>query len=93
VGIQSHYPLYGQDAGNHVQDIGVRGPYGRWLGVRDCTTWRNRVNDGDYDFLVIPTAQGDALQWSDTDPATKVLQDGALATVFEVTGDLDPQAC
>lgn len=97
------YGYYGDDISNVVEYIGRPEPHGGFSPIESCQEWRERVNGGDYDYLVTsPTInpndasrQGFAPEasWLESEPAVReILRDGDL-TVHEVTGRLDPRGC
>jgi hypothetical protein len=51
--IFGQYGFYGNDASNHVEFIGVRGPHGANRLPTSCAQLRRLVNEGDYDYLVM----------------------------------------
>jgi hypothetical protein len=96
VGFFEHYPLYGRDLSNHVQYVGRRRADHSFVDLTSCPAWRRAVNQGRYQYLVVLPAFGDqpeppAAAWT-RGTAAQVLRDGR-ATVFQVTGPMDPAAC
>jgi len=100
------YGFYGADLSNHVQYIAVPGPEGQHRLAATCRTFRKRVNDGDYDYLIMSQHTQDSPEapysypiyaWVKTDPALEpVLEEDtepAPVFVFEVNGKLDPTGC
>jgi hypothetical protein len=102
------YPLYGRDASNHVQYVGMRGPHGAYAPPRDCRSWAAAVNDGNYDFVVTAPPnfpapygrrpEGVEAGWTRRDPAAREVQveaavGRARVAVFRLSGDLDPRLC
>jgi hypothetical protein len=93
------YPLYGKDLSNHVQYVGVRGPYGVFNPIRDCVSWRRALNAGGYSYVVTSAAVGrpghplEAV-WTSSDPAaTFVGNKGPDVSVFRITRNLNPRGC
>jgi hypothetical protein len=95
------YPLYGTELSNHVQFVGLERPEGGFVAPTDCETWREAVDGGDYDYVVtaLDRVEADAPKvppqraWTESSPnATEILHDGP-ASVFELSGPLDPEAC
>jgi hypothetical protein len=97
------YGLYGRDVSNHVQYIGQPGADGNFTEIKDCRSWRQAVNDGDYDYLVttpgldlnkpdqpLPSPEG---AWARTDPAAVPIAHDGEIEVFRLTGPLDPAGC
>jgi hypothetical protein len=101
------YGFYGKDLDNHVQYIGVEGPDGTYRLATTCRAFRNLVNEGDYDYLIVSQATQDSPEsdywypvyaWVKTDPALKLVVEEPDITpqpdyVFEVNGKLDPAGC
>ncbi|HKO39295.1 MAG TPA: hypothetical protein VJU14_13095 [Solirubrobacterales bacterium] len=50
--IFGQYGFYGNDASNHVEFIGVKGPHGANRLPTTCEQLRGLVNEGDYDYVV-----------------------------------------
>jgi hypothetical protein len=50
--IFGQYGFYGNDASNHVEYIGVKGPHGANRLPTTCQQLRALVNEGDYDYVV-----------------------------------------
>jgi hypothetical protein len=80
----AQYGFYGADLSNLVQYIGVPGPDGQYTLATTCREFRNQINRGNYDYLIISqytqdsitTGSGDSNQyrfpiqyWVKTDPA------------------------
>ena len=94
------YPFYGADLSNFVQYVGRRGDDDSFVPVTSCGAWRRTLNEGDYDYVVtasnFPGPGADRpveAEWTREDPAAKqILSDGPTA-VFELDGELDPEAC
>jgi len=101
------YGFYGANLDNYVQYIGVPGPNGTYRLATDCATFRERVNAGDYDYLITSRFTADSLDspywyrvyhWLSTDPAVREIVaepdiTPQLDYVFKVNGELDPAAC
>jgi hypothetical protein len=51
--IFGQYGFYGNDASNHVEFIGVKGPHGANRLPTSCEQLRRLINAGEYDYLVI----------------------------------------
>ena len=51
--IFGQYGFYGNDASNHVEFIGVKGPHGANRLPVTCPRLRGLVNEGDYNYLVV----------------------------------------
>jgi hypothetical protein len=50
--IFGQYGFYGNDASNHVEFIGVKGPHGANRLPTSCEQLRSLVNEGEYDYVV-----------------------------------------
>jgi hypothetical protein len=50
--IFGQYGFYGNDASNHVEYIGVKGPHGANRLPTTCEQLRSLVNEGEYDYVV-----------------------------------------
>ncbi|HWO15108.1 MAG TPA: hypothetical protein VNM89_00145, partial [Solirubrobacterales bacterium] len=101
------YGFYGANLDNYVQYIGVPGPNGTYRLATDCATFRERVNAGDYDYLVTSRFTADSFDspywyrvyhWLNTDPSVReILAEPDITPqpdyVFRVDGKLDPAAC
>jgi hypothetical protein len=101
------YGFYGKNLDNYVQYIGVEGPRGTYRLATTCRTFRDLVNEGDYDYLIVSQATQDSPEsdywypvyaWVKTDPALKLVVEEPDITpqpdyVFEVNGKLDPEGC
>jgi hypothetical protein len=91
-GSDYQYPLVGLDLSNYVQYIGRRTPHGGFERATTCRGWREAINAGDFDYVVVfghprksPREEG----WtygSNVRPA--LIRPGA--TVFRIVGSLDP---
>jgi hypothetical protein len=90
------YGLYGTDLSNHVQYLGQVGSDHSFREITNCRTWREQVNDGDYDYVVaMPRFGGHRelqARWT-RDPHARVVWRSAPITVFRITGNLDPARC
>jgi len=51
--IFGQYGFYGNDASNHVEYIGVKGPHGANRLPATCERLRALINEGDYDYLIL----------------------------------------
>lgn len=101
------YGYYGADLSNEVQFIGVPGDDGTYRLATTCRQFRNRINAGSYDFVVISQFTQDSPDadyryplraWTATDPALQqVIEEPDIAPqpdyVYKVTGRLDPSGC
>jgi hypothetical protein len=105
--IFGQYGFYGNDASNHVEFIGVRGPHGSNRLPEDCRTFRRLINEGDYEYLIISEATQDSpaseywfpiYRWIKDDPALELrIKEPEIYPqpdyVFRVKGELDPAGC
>jgi hypothetical protein len=105
--IFGQYGFYGAHLDNHVQYIGVPGPDGTYRLATTCRQFRNQINRGDYDYLIISKFTQDAQEapywypiyaWVKSDPALKlVIEEPTIYPqadyVFKVDGELDPAGC
>ncbi|HEU5143271.1 MAG TPA: hypothetical protein VFU04_08960 [Solirubrobacterales bacterium] len=101
------YGFYGKNLDNYVQYIGVEGPDGTYRLPTSCRTFRNLINEGDYDYLIVSKATQDSSEspywypvyaWIKTDPALKLVVEEPDITpqpdyVFKVNGELDSAGC
>ena len=94
------YPLFGRHLDNDVQFIGVRKKHAGFVEPDSCEAFRQRVADGDYDYLVVtldrpspsrefPRESG----WIVHDPeVTRVLRKKPTV-VYRLDGKPDPALC
>jgi hypothetical protein len=97
-GFGFQYPLFGPHLDNDVRYVGRRGPRGEFSPAVNCRQWRQLVNEGHYDYLVLsPDARGGheprELAWTERDPAAERVAHDAPATAFRLHGPLDPNSC
>jgi hypothetical protein len=86
--IFGQYGFYGNDASNHVEFIGVKGPHGANRLPTTCEGLRRTINAGDYDYLVMSQYTQDTgpyntgvpnpyqfpiYAWVKSDPAVKLV--------------------
>ncbi len=86
--IFGQYGFYGNDASNHVEYIGVKGPHGANRLPTSCEQLRRLVNRGGYDYLIMSQYTQDTgpyntgvpnpyqfpvYAWVKSDPAVKLL--------------------
>jgi hypothetical protein len=90
------YGLYGDDLSNYVQFVGRVGSDDSFRDITDCRTWRDKINAGDYDYVVAMPKFGGQRElqagWT-RDPNSRVVLHSAPITVFRLTGKLDPAHC
>jgi hypothetical protein len=94
------YPLYGTDISNHVQFVGLERESAGFVRAADCQRWREAVNSGEYDYLVVapdraedPGLTPPERGWTAGDPAARVVAEDRPATVFSLNGHLDTEGC
>ncbi|HET9198667.1 MAG TPA: hypothetical protein VFN92_10490 [Solirubrobacterales bacterium] len=93
--IFGQYGFYGNDASNHVEYIGVKGPHGANRLPTSCEQLRGLINAGDYDYLVMSQYTQDTgpyntgvpnpyqfpvYAWVKGDPAVKLVVKDNLAS-------------
>ena len=93
--IFGQYGFYGNDASNHVEYIGVKGPHGANRLPTSCAQLRSLINQGDYDYLVMSQYTQDTgpynagipnpyqfpvYAWVKGDPAVKEVVNDKLAS-------------
>jgi hypothetical protein len=93
------YVFYGDDLSNEVRYLGEPGPHGGLTSIESCRRWRERIDAGRFDAIVItPEDSGSPflppqLAWTagggTAVPVLRVLP----AAVFLLSGPLDPAAC
>ena len=95
------YPLYGTDLSNRVQLVGIERPDAGFVRAESCEEWRRAVDAGDYDYVVtaLDRIEEDGPRepperaWTAGSPnAEEIVRDGP-ASVFALSGPLDPGAC
>ena len=94
------YVFYGPDASNRVQYISRRLPKGGSRPIESCLTWRDELNRGGYDYVVITPQLGaeafstpPEIAWTEHDKSVTPVIQTAPAAVFKLSGDLDPARC
>ncbi|MGA7434464.1 MAG: hypothetical protein WBW44_02465 [Solirubrobacterales bacterium] len=101
------YGFYGVDRSNFVQYIGKEGPNGSYRLFSGCKAFINKVNEGDYDYIVTSENTQDSADapywypvnaWIAGNPGVKEVVSEPNITpqpdfVYEITGKLDPNAC
>jgi hypothetical protein len=105
--IFGQYGFQGGDLSNHVQYIGVGGTDGTWRLPTTCRQFRRRINEGEYDYVIMSKFTQDSEEaeywypiyaWVKTDPGMKlVVEEPEIVPqpdyVFRVDGKLDPAGC
>jgi hypothetical protein len=97
-GLGISYPLFGADLSNHVQYVGHKGPHGAFDRVGSCREWRQLLNAGRYDFVVVSANARGArapveARWTRSDPAAEVVLEVGTASVFRVAGTFGTNGC
>jgi hypothetical protein len=101
------YGFYGADDSNYVQYIGVPGPKGQYRLATGCRQFRELINAGEYDYLILSQYTQDSADspywypiyaWVKTSPALEeVVAEPEITPqpdyVFRVKGKLDPAGC
>jgi hypothetical protein len=93
------YIFYGEDLDNEVRYLGEPGPSGALTQIETCHRWRDRIDSGRFDAVVI-TPEDPAspfpppqLNWTATDPAAIPALRVNPAAVFLLAAPLNPAAC
>lgn len=93
------YVFYGEDLSNEVRYLGEPQPHGGLTQIESCRRWRQRIDSGRFDAVVItpedpgspfPPAQ---LNWTATDRAAVRVLRVNPAGVFLLSGPLNPASC
>ena len=82
---QLQYELYGQSLSNYVQYLGRTAPHDGYLPITSCSLWRQTLNSGHYQYVVISTGfvrerklvfttPFSYLVWTRTDPASTLVR-------------------
>jgi len=94
------YFFYGDDLSNHVQYLGNELRRGTFRQIDECRDFREVVNEGDYDYIVVTprirreTSIPPELFWTNDDPnAKRNVRSGQLAGVWRIDGPLDRATC
>lgn len=94
------YVFYGPDISNHVEYVSERGTLGASRPIESCPLWRQELNEGDYDYVVITPRFGEEafstpleIAWTRNDKLVKPVLEFAPAAVYDLGGDLDPARC
>jgi hypothetical protein len=91
------YGLTGDALSNEVRYVGVPGPRGTFSDATTCRQWREALDAGGFNFLVLaPEYEGTApavpRAWARSRNSRPVLRSGPT-TVFRLSGPLDPSRC
>jgi hypothetical protein len=93
------YVFYGENLSNEVRYLGEPQPHGGLTQIESCRRWRERIDSGGFDAVVItpedpgspfPPAQ---IGWTATDRAAVPVLRVNPAGVFLLSGPLNPAAC
>jgi len=93
------YVFYGADLSNEVRYLGEPGPHGGYTAITSCRRWRQRIDAGRFDALVItPEDPGSPapppqIAWSESPGASVPALSVRPAAVFLFAGPLDPDQC
>jgi len=101
------YGFYGVDRSNYVEYIGKEGPRGSYRLFSSCPAFINKINEGDFDYIVTSENTQDSPDapywypvntWIAGNPGVKEVVSEPDITpqpdwVYEVIGKLDPAAC
>ncbi|HVY97351.1 MAG TPA: hypothetical protein VHA54_10370, partial [Solirubrobacterales bacterium] len=105
--IFGQYGFYGGHLNNRVQYVGVPGKDGTYRLATTCPQFMERINAGNYDYLIMSQYTQDSenapywypiYAWVKDDPALeKVIEEPKIVPepdyVFKVVGKLDPKYC
>lgn len=104
----SQYGLYGADRSNYVQYVGVESDRGTYRLATTCEQFREKINEGNFDYLVTTQYTQDSPDaknrfpvraWIKDDPAVREInfedEDymSQPAWVYEIHGKVDPDGC
>ena len=93
------YLFYGEDLSNEVRYLGEPGPSGALTQIETCQRWRQRIDAGRFDAIVItPEDPGSPypppqIGWTASDRAAVPVLRVNPAGVFLLSGPLSPTAC
>lgn len=102
VGMPAAYGQYvfdGADLSNEVRYVGEPGSHGGFTTIKSCRRWRQRVNAGKFDALVItPEDPGSPvpppqMTWTESPGASVPALNALPAAVFLLVAPLDPRQC
>jgi hypothetical protein len=105
--IFGQYGFFGNPPTNEVDYIGVPGPHGAYRLATSCAQLMERINAGNYDYVIMSEATQDSPEteffypiyiWVKNDPALKkVIEEPNIVPeadyVFKVEGQLSPKYC
>ena len=93
------YVFYGNDLSNEVRYLGEPGPHGGFTPIRSCRRWRERIDAGRFDAIVVtPEDLGSPfippqVAWTAVGGTAKPVVEVLPAGVFMLTGPLNPAQC
>ncbi|MGZ5342873.1 MAG: hypothetical protein ACXWEK_07550 [Solirubrobacterales bacterium] len=94
------FVFYGPAASTHGPYSTRRLPNRGSRPVESCLAWRQALNEGDYDYVVITPQLGAGafstppeIGWTQKDKAVQAVLQTAPAAVFRLSGELDPALC
>jgi len=93
------YVFYGADLSNEVRYLGEPGPHGGFTAIASCRRWRQRVNAGRFDVIVIsPEDPGSPIpppqiSWTESRGSSVPALRVSPAAVFLLAGPLNPDQC
>jgi hypothetical protein len=93
------YVFYGENLDNEVRYLGEPQPHGGLTPIESCRRWRERIDDGRFDAIVItPEDPGSPypppdIGWTAGDAAAVPVLRVNPAGVFLLAGPLNPAAC
>lgn len=102
VGVPAAYGQYvfdGADLSNEVRYVGEPGAHGGFTSIKSCRRWRQRVNDGRFNALVITPEDPSSpvpppqVAWTESPGASVPALNAFPAAVFLLAAPLDPRQC
>lgn len=94
------YPLFGRDLDNDVQFVGVHEKHAGFVEADSCEAFRQRVADGDYDYLVVTLDRPSPNRafpresaWIANDPAVTQVIRQEPTVVYRLHAKPDPSLC
>jgi hypothetical protein len=93
------YVFYGNDLSNEVRYLGEPGPHGALTPIDSCRRWRERIDAGRFDAVVITPEDPAApvlppqLAWTEGGGAALPVLRVPPAGVYVITGPLNPADC
>ena len=97
-GLGISYPFFGADLSNTVDYVAHEGPNGNFDEATTCREWRQLLDDGKYDYVVISPNASNAPEppsadWTRSDPAAQLILQAGKASVYRVHGTFNPDTC